>query len=413
MKGSIGILLILAGIVLIGAAFVSPSFMIIGSSGVGPNSGTGGTTSGEIGGGSGPSGGSTVSTVYYTLGGSLTATPTTVNSGQSITLTFIVRGETNTPTAIFRLNGNTNIHSVQITGIGSYSYTWSTSGISGTYTTEIAYISEYTSGGYTQWSYLMGPTLTVNKAISKPVILSASASSNPATTGNTVSFTATINWGNSVGSEKWIVNQNDLTGNQYTFQNAGTYTVEVEASNSAGIGTYTFNEQVNAPTVTNPTNTTNTTTPPPNTNLTNVGTFWMATNSTLGTVELTATSNISLSPSVYLGTTTFYYVETSGMTENMNSLYMVINNQIYDISLTNTTTINSHIAYYLHVKLGAGLVTVAGFVTPSNGNPAIQVVSTVINDQSTTQILYVNYFTMGLGAALVIIGLFLIIRRII
>ena len=402
MKFTFGILFVFVGALLIGASFVSPTFMVI----------TGGGGGGQA--------------VSYTLDGTLSANPTSFNSGSSTTLTFLVTQESNSPSIEFMI-GTSAVHSTVVSQDGSYTYTWNSGGFSGSAQTEIRYISAISSNGEIYWSTIYGPTLHVQGQITIPNIESASSSANPATVGNVVDFSSTINWDGQVGTVVWSINGQQISGNEYTFQSSGIFTVEVSATNSAGTSTYTFNEQVNnvASTGTGGTGTGGTGTGGTgtgsgsngtgtvNTNLTNIGTFWLATNSTLGNIQLDNKVNISLPENVYLKTVTFYYVENHGTTENMKSLYLVVNNQIYTISLTNSTLFEGHLAYYIKVNLGAGKITVSGFITPSNNLLPIQLFSTLFNDQSIKQITTVNYITMIFGFGLVGIGLFLIFRRLI
>lgn len=379
MKIGVGVLLV--GLLIIGISFVAPTFQIIGAGG-----GTGGTTT----------------TYTYSLSGSFYASPTNFNLGSSTTLILKVTGEKNSPTALFEVNGNI-VHEAVITSDTIYSYTYTPSSI-GTFGTSIVYVSyaEFTSSGsYVVKSTIGGSTLTILSTTPVvPVINSIEGQPNPATVGQTVDFSASINWEGGTSQEvSWYVNNAIISGSSYTFGTAGTYLIEVKATDNNGFATDSFSEVVNSPIITQ------------NYTLTNVGTFYYSyDNSSLKQI---GSSNITVVPTTYPVSVSFYYVENNGQTQNMQNVYITYNNAVYQ--LTKTTDYNGYTTYITVISVQPSVNVVSGFITPISQahELPVQAFSTeLVADQINfhTQPLF-NEYTLIAGGVVVVLGLFMIIRR--
>ena len=82
-----------------------------------------------------------------------------------------------------------------------------------------------------------------------PVVNSVNSSSNPAYSGQTVSFNASVNWEgwNSGSLQYYVANQTmnvSLASSSYVFNNPGNYTVVVSATTNSGTGWGSFTQVV-------------------------------------------------------------------------------------------------------------------------------------------------------------------------
>ena len=87
---------------------------------------------------------------------------------------------------------------------------------------------------------------TPPNVVKPPVINAVSGSPNPGLVGNYVTFNASVNWYNQVGSVLWEVNGVTHSGNHFAFVQTGTYTITAIAKNSYGSTFKTFTEVINA-----------------------------------------------------------------------------------------------------------------------------------------------------------------------
>ena len=346
-------------------------------------------------------------TEYYNLTGSVSVSQSVYTPGVSIPLTFTWTSESNSPTAIWDIitsGGVTHVFSKQIgTQCGSYTYNWNGASAGKSYTFNIEYIHEsrdfeniYDTIGQASFS-VSGSS----SSVSIPTIETVAGSPNPIIAGQTTTFSSNINWNGQTGSTYWQVNGQIITGNTYTFNTAGTFTVTLQATNSAGTSYKSFNEVVNS-------NSTSTSTTTPE--LKNVGIFYIVTNGKIYDVK--SVNNISIKASSYPVNVDVYYVENNGTTQNLSSITININTNPYTMSLTNTTTYDGYNAYVLQITLQAGNYTATGYLYTANNPTPIQAFSLVINNTQLTAIpsvliIHVNYFAIIIGIIMMIGGVIL------
>lgn len=196
------------------------------------------------------SGGGGGSNTYYSLSGSLSASPTTVNQGQVITLTLSVSSFSNDPTAVFQItssSGTENVHSVTVTSDSGYSYTWNTN-LAGSLGFRVQYVSEVSSSGSVSYSYINGVSLYVN---TRPSISSVNGSPNPVAVNSVATFNSVINWnGGSNQASQWTVSSapgHSVSSDQYMFTQSGSYTVTLTVSSNLGTASKSFVEVVDVP----------------------------------------------------------------------------------------------------------------------------------------------------------------------
>jgi len=350
-----GIILVIIGLVLLGASASAPLQIVKGS---------------------------TAGSVSYTLSGTASMTPSTINSGGTVTLTLQVSSETNSPSAMFQVFVNgawlTKTSSI-ITTTGTYIHLASIS-VSSTQSVffRIAYISYYNTLTHSfAYSYIKGNSIQVTQSISAPIVTSVGATPNPVIVGEVVTFSSNVNWNGNTGSVTYSVLGAILNGNTYTFNSVGSFVVTATATNSVGSNTNTVSVTVQNSGSSG--------------NVQNVGTFYVRDNTSL--YQLTSGNIVNLSAHKLPETVTFYYVESNGMTLNASYEYITLidqsnthnNPQIYFNSQNSfITVVHGYSAIGYTIQLPAGSYTVNAFVQPIS-TPTIKVVSTVLNNQALIQ----------------------------
>jgi len=150
----------------------------------------------------------------------------------------------------------------------------------------------------------------------------------------------------------------------------------------------------------------------------NVGQYYIYQPSNSTWVHLAPSSSITLSYSKFPVTIEFAYVENNGTTTDLASMYLTMNGNNLPIASTNHTSIDGYNAYSILIHITApGTYTINGYLgTTYNTN--LQLMSFVYNTgsqtgsgQNTTPTTSVNYVTLGIGAMFVLIGGILIWRR--
>lgn len=361
------------------------------------------------GGGGGGGGGSY--DYMWSVSGSLASSPSTVDAGKSVILTIDVTSYANyggggADSLLWYVNG-TVVYGTTIAGTGSVSYTYDPT--AGSYSWHAEYISEESSSGGTKYSSFGSSSFYVQPVYNPPTITSISSSQNPSLAGQTVSFSASINWGGQVGTVSWLVNGNSISGSSYKFLDPGTYDIEAYVQNTIGSASDTLSQQVNPQPTTNTTNTTNT-------NPENVGSFYYASGNAF--IQMTNSMNSTISIKNASIKLVFAYVLTDGTTKNVASYYLSVfnintgNTTQLKIWSTNYSQVNDQPAYYVITSLGIGNYVITGFVVPSNGNPALNIVSSHLNIESqlTSKTNTYNYVDIGVGSFMILVAI-LIWRR--
>ena len=364
-----------------------------------------------IGYGGGSGGGTTSSYDYtWTISGSISQNPTAMPYGQSVTLIVDVTSYSSSggggAGGIQWVVDGTVVHAVSISGIGVWSYTYIP--VVGSHSWDVRYLSSASSTGGMHFGSFGSGSFTVTQAVTPPTIDSISSSLNPSTVGTSISFDASISWNGNVGGVIWYVDGSLISGNSYVFNTAATYTIEAYAQNSAGSTSKIMSQVVN------PLGggTTNGTTNGTNTNLNNVGSFYYSVNES-NAAKMTNSLNYTFTSLNATTKVAFYYVMTNGQTQNARAYYV----SLYDmntgatiqltIPTSNVTTLFGDTTYYAITTLGVGQYKVTGFVLPSNGNPAVDIVSSQINIQITSNTVShtVNYIDVSIGGILLVVGL--------
>lgn len=150
----------------------------------------------------------------------------------------------------------------------------------------------------------------------------------------------------------------------------------------------------------------------------NVGQYYIYQPSNSTWVHLAPSSSITLSYSKFPVTIEFAYVENNGTTTDLASMYLTMNGNNLPIASTNHTSIDGYNAYSILIHITApGTYTINGYLgTTYNTN--LQLMSFVYNTgsqtgsgQNTTPTTSVNYVTLGIGSVFILIGGILIWRR--
>ena len=314
---------------------------------------------------------------------SASGSPNPAKVGETVTFTADINWNGNTGTVMWEINNNS---------IYGDTYTFNTAG---TYTiTAIASNSIGTSSN----SF----NEVVNVVINPPVITDVYGTPNPIIVGAPVSFISSVNWNGQTGTVTWEVTTNTISGNTYIFSTSGNYTVTAIAKNSAGTDYKSFIEIVN------PIITPKSTTP----QLKNVGTFYMVANGKVYNLEGTPTINISTI--TYPVSSTIYYVENHGTTQNLSGIIIKMNSNNLTLSLSNKTTYNGLPAYALQFNLQAGNYTLTGYLSVLHNNSApIQAFSLLLDNShlmTETQDIEsnINYTAIIVGILVMIGGAVLI-----
>lgn len=317
---------------------------------------------------------------------SASATPNPAKLGQNVTFNSDINWNGQTGYITWYVNGDF---------INGNTYIFHSSG---TYNISVG----ATNSEGTTYKYL---NEVIEPSITAPTIETASGSPNPATVGQTVTFTSNIFWNGQTGSTIWEVNGNTITGNSYIFNSEGTYVITVEASNSAGTTYKSFNEVVNSNSTIQ---TSNNTTPI----LKNVGIFYVVSNGT--SYNLEDTSNVNITATTYPSAITIYYVENHGNTQNLSGISIIIDSNTYTLSLQNKTTYDGYNALAMQVNLQQGNYTFGGYLYVVNNPTPIQAFSLIVHNVPVppsiieTLIYHINYIAVIIGILVMIVGVVLI-----
>ncbi len=382
-----------------------------------------------------PGGGGGGGTYDYTwsLAGTAHSSASSVNQYQTDDITATVIGydsSSGQATVMEWVVNNVVYKSIPVSGTGVYTFDYKPE-TSGLKSWKIIYLGVESSTIGTSYYTFSSGTITVNQVITSPEITSISSSSNPSETGQLVTFDASVSWGGQTGTLTWYVDGNAISGNSYTFNTAGTYTIEAYVQNSAGSNSKTMSQLVEIPVTSPPpssnTTSTNTTSPPPSSNTTstntttnttnnngalkNVGSFYYSIGDSQ-VAEMTNSLNYTYSMTGTSVEYAFYYVFTNGETENAKSYYLSIynleNGSTSQIQIwpTNVTKIDGYSAIYVLGSFTVGQYKVTGFVAPSDGNPAINTVTSQINVHVNVPSNHKpNYILVSIGVGMIIIAI--------
>jgi hypothetical protein len=355
-----------------------------------------------------------VNTSYY-LEGTTSVSQSLYSVGESVPLTFTWSYEHNNPVAIWDLTsifGKTiHVFSKNITTqSGSYTFYWNDS-LAGKYEFNVEYLTAYPDI-YTRLGFATFSVTSQSTPATIPTIETVSGSPNPVYTGQTVTFSANVNWnGQPTGFINWEINGDFINGNTYVFNTAGTYKITVDASNNVGSDYKSFDEVVNS--VNSPSNPNSTSNIMPE--LKNVGTFYMVASGQ--TYNLANSVNVNITAITYPVSIIIYYVQNHGQTQNLSGIVIAIGSNVYTLSLQNKTTYNGYNAYVMQLKLQAGSYTMTGYLKVTLSLNPIQAFSVVVNNIQSTQAtstsaptlaFHINYVVIIVGILVMIGGAVLV-----
>ena len=172
-------------------------------------------------------------TVDPALTVSITASTSTIDYGQSVTFTATASGGSGTYSYQWYLNGTAVS--------GATSSTWTTTTLPTGDPT--IYVKVTDSNSFTVQSN------TITETVYADPTVTASGSPNPSDAGQTVTFTATVTYSGTISSYAWYVAgalQSSTTSTMsYTFTSSGSYSIEIEVTDSlGGHGYYNFTQTV-------------------------------------------------------------------------------------------------------------------------------------------------------------------------
>ena len=317
---------------------------------------------------------------------SVSGTPNPAIAGQTVTFTGNVNWNGQTGNTEWEVNGQV---------ISGNTYVFNTAG---TYT--VTFVATNDAGSSSNsFSEVVNP---VSSSTPGPVIVSASGTPNPAKVGDTVTFSANVNWNDDIGTLTWEVNGQAISGDIYTFNSAINYTITVVASNNVGTTTYTFSEVVN--TISTPT--------PVTVSLKNIGTFYMVANGKI--YELNGRANVNITTTKYVVPATIYYVENNGTTQGLSGITIDVNSNTYTLETTNVTNYDGHTAYSMALNFESGNYTLTGYLHETSNPTSIQAFSLEVNNlapatPATPLQQATSHFTSEINYTAIIVGIIIMI----
>ena len=292
--------------------------------------------------------------------------------------------------------------SIKLTVTNDGSATWSQSLPSGT-VTSISSSSGIQSG-------LKSPPSSQGFGISGYSYSPASISFSNLLSSNVLSYT--LNWKSTEGISIQY-NGNTQTGTSGSFTNSppsvSSVVTNIQTQNGAS---YTVTLSLGSIVYQNT-----------QSGITNAGHFYIDTGSQW--VQVTPTAVIKITESSFPANISFAYVEDNGTTSGASYAYIIAGGLQYNIPFSNATTIAGYSAYTIQVPFQtAGNYTINGFLESStSGGGSLQLMSLTWNSATGTGSSNntggntspgtqppVNYVTLGFGAVLVLGGAYLFRR---
>ena len=149
----------------------------------------------------------------------------------------------------------------------------------------------------------------------------------------------------------------------------------------------------------------------------NVGHYYVYVPSNNTWVKLLPTTSISISYTSYPVTLEFAYVEDNGTTTDIGSMYLTLNSNQMGINNVNQTTVNGHPGWTIIVHIQKpGQYTINGYLQPSYSSSPLQVMNFVYNTNTQSggggSITGVNYVSLAIGVILLVAGAMLEVKRV-